>query len=72
MAKTTDWFPSNRKPVRKGVYQRQYNSGICYCYFDGYVFCPPRTTAAKATQKKTIRQVSELQSLPWRGRVAPK
>jgi hypothetical protein len=35
----TDWFPGSVKPVRKGVYQREYIYGKAklsmYCHWDG-------------------------------------
>lgn len=36
--KLTPWFPAKVKPVRKGVYQRDYGVdglGIEFCYWDG-------------------------------------
>ena len=63
--KTTAWYPGTVKPVRAGVYERQYKfNGVKYCYWSGRYWCLPEITARKAFG---IRFMSEYQNLPWRG-----
>ena len=63
--KKTPWFPGSVKPVRNGVYERDYpNSGVVFCRFykgawqyahkDHYI-------ASRQTEE------SFTQDFPWRG-----
>jgi putative component of toxin-antitoxin plasmid stabilization module len=66
--KLTPWFPGDVKPVRAGVYERQYGRGlIFFCLYDksgkwryGTVFGPEA-----AMNMRNI--ASPMQTLPWRG-----
>ena len=65
----TDWFPGSAKPVRKGVYQREYTYGKAklpsYCYWDG-----KQWHAGGLTVDAAVRNVpldAPNQPLPWRG-----
>lgn len=68
----TDWFPGNAKPVRSGIYERQFNYSktpiVSYCYYDtrrkeGWSLAA--STVDNADQIKWT--VAPRQSLPWRG-----
>lgn len=67
----TDWFPGSVKPVRKGVYQREYIYGKAkvpyYCYWDGKQWYAGAHTVDGAVKEFLIRFVSPGQSLRWRG-----
>ena len=66
----TDWFPAAIKPVRRGVYQRQYTYGKAtqsqYCYWDGEHWFMGRHSADGAL-KVIYLGLAPNQSLPWRG-----
>lgn len=57
----TDWFEGAVKPVRKGVYQREYIYGKAkvpyYCYWDGKQW----------SSSGDFKSVAPNQSLRWRG-----
>ena len=63
--KLTPWIDGNIKPVRVGVYQRNYSCGApYYSKFDGsfwHCMCSTIETASEALH------ISVCQDLPWRG-----
>jgi len=63
--KLTPWFPGTVKPVRVGVYQRDYgkHGGTVYCYFDGIMWHV--TSAELRFTSKAARSLSQY--MPWRG-----
>jgi hypothetical protein len=65
----TDWFPGSTKPVRKGVYQREYTYGKStqsqYCYWDGEFWYMGGLTVDAAVRNFPLDAPN--QSLPWRG-----
>lgn len=67
----TDWFPGSTKPVRKGVYQRQYTYGktpsIQYCYWNGKGWGMGEHTVEQAMRHEDAFMVAPRQHLPWRG-----
>ena len=67
----TDWFPGSTKPVRKGVYQRQYTYGktpsIQYCYWNGKGWGMGEHTVEEAMWYAKVFISSHRQHLPWRG-----
>ena len=67
--KLTDWIPGNVKPVRVGVYQREYDNGgllrpIWYCYWNGDFWSVYGETPKDALYRCLE---SPAQNLPWRG-----
>jgi hypothetical protein len=67
----TDWFPGSVKPVRKGVYQREYIYGKAkftyFCYWDGKQWYGGASSANGAVKEFLILFVAPNQFLPWRG-----
>jgi hypothetical protein len=67
----TDWFPGSTKPVRKGVYQREYTYGkskqIQYCYWNGKEWDMGQSTVEEAMWYAKVFISSPRQQLPWRG-----
>ncbi len=67
----TDWFPGSAKPVRKGVYQREYTYGkskqIRYCYWNGKEWSMGAHTVEQAMRHEHAFMVAPRQWLPWRG-----
>jgi hypothetical protein len=68
-AKVTPWFDGRVKPVREGVYQRDYNqhgnrANLQYCYWNGRHFSRANGTVDSAD---TCEFRSDAQHLPWRG-----
>ena len=60
----TGWYSGEQKPVRKGVYERDYTIGNSFSYFDGLdwmFFCESVELASKE------RNRSFTQNHPWRG-----
>ncbi|MFZ6727389.1 hypothetical protein ACO0K2_18000 [Undibacterium sp. MH2W] len=63
--KLTPWIDGDIKPVRVGVYERNYGSaGFAYCKWDGKYFF-----AGKRSIKEADLATSDafFQNLPWRG-----
>jgi hypothetical protein len=67
----TDWFPGSAKPVRKGVYQREYTYGkskqLHYCYWNGKKWSLAEHTVKLAKERAIVFIDSPRQQLPWRG-----
>lgn len=65
----TDWFPGSVKPVRKGVYQREYIYGKAkiptFCYWDGKQWYAGAHTVDGAACNFPL--LAPNQSLRWRG-----
>ena len=62
--KLTPWFPGTVKPVRAGVYERQYGKETFYCLWDGEYW---HTWAMTPKHAEKLHGFSAMQSLPWRG-----
>lgn len=67
--KLTPWYPGHVKPVRVGVYERDYaenpkSSRPRFCYWDGAAWGCYGMTKDNA---KNFSLASAAQSLPWRG-----
>ena len=65
--KLTPWFPGTVKPVRAGVYERQYfreQLETRYSYWNGEEWLVWGRTPNMAKEESRI---SGLQNLPWRG-----
>jgi hypothetical protein len=66
--KLTDWYSGNQKPVRVGVYEREYGTkDRFYCYWNGYVFGCADESPCNAWVKHFVAGDSLMQYLPWRG-----
>jgi hypothetical protein len=65
--KLTPWFPGTVKPVRVGVYEREYRTGdVGYCYWNGQIWSwKTTTTPTDALRLQDTR--SPYQNIPWRG-----
>jgi hypothetical protein len=68
----TDWFHGSTKPVRKGVYQRQYpyyakTAAIQYCYWNGKEWGLGNFTVEDAMRDAQAFIPAPRQHLPWRG-----
>jgi len=67
----TDLFPGSTKPVRKGVYQREYTYGkskqLQYCYWNGKKWSMGAHTVEQAMRHEHAFMVAPRQHLPWRG-----
>jgi hypothetical protein len=64
--KLTEWYPGNVKPVRVGVYERQYGlSRPTYCWWNGLEFCSGHMK--KSGARKLKDSISPYQDDPWRG-----
>lgn len=67
----TDWFSGWVKPVRKGVYQREYtygkSKGFQYCYWNGKGWGMGEHTIEQAMTHEIVFMVAPRQVLPWRG-----
>ena len=66
--KLTPWFPGDVKPVREGVYERDYinaSPGKFYCYWNGK-FWGLYGTNPKISMWYQDKPSTE-QNLPWRG-----
>lgn len=74
MKKLTEWYTSETKPVRVGVYQVAYwgKQQPSYSYWDGRVwgpsYCPTNKLTLKFASNRSDYPNSN-QSLPWRGLV---
>lgn len=65
--KKTEWFKGSEKPVRVGVYERDYDvQRTYYCYWTGKVFNGGYHTAYRAVNAAPSYE-SPYQDLPWRG-----
>jgi hypothetical protein len=63
--KLTPWIDGSIKPVRAGVYQREYGDGIPYYFkFDCSAWYCLHNTIEGASER---RGISFSQNLPWRG-----
>ena len=64
----TDWFPGAVKPVRNGVYEREYIYGkatiTSYCHWDGKYWFMGKGTVEGAEKNFNV---APNQSLRWRG-----
>ena len=64
--KLTDWISGNVKPVRVGVYQREYDSGdVAYSYWNGKFWSVYGATPEEA--ESWVDTPSTAQTLRWRG-----
>ena len=65
--KTTGWYRGDQKPVRVGVYQREYAPAdpLWYCYWDGWMWGVGWGTVEKAIRYQCHK--SDVQGKPWRG-----
>ena len=65
--KLTPWFPGDVKPVRVGVYERDYlpSNPRAYCYWAGMKWSTWRRTPRQAADGYC--KPSGFQKLPWRG-----
>ena len=62
--KLTGWYDGKQKPVRVGVYERDYAYITLYAKWDGNKWCTASTVAKFAAQ---CVKKSHFSKLPWRG-----
>ena len=63
--KVTDWFPGDVKPVRRGVYERDYrNGGIAFAMWNGRRWMYKGDTPTEAFNETMQSRNSNLK---WRG-----
>jgi hypothetical protein len=63
--KRTPWFPGTVKPMRVGVYEREYGEyDFLYCRWDGKYWYACAMTPKQAEKAPGL---SAMQNLPWRG-----
>ena len=71
--KRTKWYDGEQKPVRVGVYERDYSTLLLsfnyYAYWDGKRWYSATSTArgAEAMRLLLCDWPSDHQKLPWRG-----
>lgn len=68
----TPWYPGDTKPVRVGVYERDWGADHAlvkfgFSYFDGLHWCAGCTTPQYAAREGRVQGHSDHQTLPWRG-----
>lgn len=64
----TGWYDGYQIPVRKGVYERLYDTQLGvrgYCYWNGEAWCCAFDTPALAAKKPRVTSLE--QNMPWRG-----
>lgn len=64
----TPWFKGSVKPVRPGVYQRMFPTGVLHATWTGHQWLRARRTAflARHTKDVSLQQVG-LDCVSWRG-----
>jgi hypothetical protein len=67
--KKTPWF-KDIEPVRKGVYERKYEWGTNYAYFDGTAWGLVGITVEEAYQWGTKSRARTDGARPWRGMIS--
>lgn len=65
--KLTDWYTKDQKPVRVGVYERDYGDYVSYCYWDGESFGPRTEEVIDAFWMYSGSGRSPNQGFSWRG-----
>jgi len=66
--KETDWYNWDQKPVRIGIYKRDYGHGeTLYCWFDGEYFGFASSDSSIAYIRYLEEGPSYNQNLPWKG-----
>lgn len=61
----TPWFDPKTKPIRLGVYQRNYFGRLWYSYWNGSYWGQLSALYQFAVHYRLIE--SQYQELPWRG-----
>ena len=73
MAKLTEWYPGHIKPVRVGVYERDYgpteNGESIFCHWNGKRWSWGGNSVDDVQRAMSVvKEISSgRQSLPWRG-----
>lgn len=67
MNKLSEWQDGHTKPVLAGVYQRDYSSGIRYCYFSNGIWYLNADSVEEAKAYYFAGKDSLATILPWRG-----
>jgi hypothetical protein len=66
--KLTDWYSGDKKPVRVGVYQRDYgNIGLLYSYWDGGKWGVGHHKIHVAYRFGFHFSIYAQKQIPWRG-----
>jgi|FreactTroBogLake_1042271.scaffolds.fasta_scaffold14497_3 hypothetical protein len=63
----TDWFHSPAQPFLHGVYERRFDSGIGYSYWDGRRWYFVGHTPEEAVTQARASMISQTQQIAWRG-----
>lgn len=68
----TGWYGPSVKPVRMGVFKRQFPTGILFCKWDGKVWYIGSTSVSGA-MKQTIPSLCQANGdgVPWGGQKTP-
>lgn len=68
MAELTPWLPGHTKPIRPGIYQRQFpDKQIAYAHWSGTRWYCASVQKVYAMQYFKLRFESAKRDLPWRG-----
>ena len=66
--KITEWYSGNQKPVRIGIYERDYpDAGVYYSWWNGLVFGFGAKGKKEAKFEFDRHEASPVQHIPWRG-----
>ena len=65
--KLTGWYKGVQRPVRVGVYARQYFGFIGFCYWNGEQWSCFDFMVKSCQENRMLHGVSPDQNLPWRG-----
>lgn len=67
--KLTPWFPGNVKPLRKGVYERDWldDGPKWFSHWNGKTWRAGDDIAEVAASAENTNLISDHQKLPWRG-----
>lgn len=63
----TVWFSAAESPSRIGVYQRRYQWGISFAYFDGKRWGLSAASPEQAVVSRPRENTWSAERLPWRG-----
>lgn len=67
----TSWYRGDQKPVRAGVYERDYGNGAfdnrAFCWFDGSTWYLGSDMIEQCVLYATKKILTKKQNLPWRG-----
>jgi hypothetical protein len=65
--KLTEWYNGDQKPVRVGVYERDYSDCSYFCWWNGRDFGKPAKSPETCKIFGMMWGTAIDQNLPWRG-----